>query len=107
MSHPFPSALVTRLQSGGHKQANLVKITLRDGTVMALTDWDQNLLVNLDGLGAITYSRSSLQNLKAFSAQINAAIDDNEMTVLVVDTSEGIDFSDVSNSQYLFLMEDI
>lgn len=87
MGHPFPSALVTRLQSGAHKQANIVKITLRDGTVLAMTDWDQNLSVNLDGLGAITYSRLLIQNLKAFAAQINTAIDDNELSVLVDSSS--------------------
>jgi hypothetical protein len=83
MPHPFPAALQTALAGASHREAHLVKMTLDDGTIIAMTDWDQPLTVDLDGGGAIAYSPVNVQSLSAFSAQINTPIDDAELAVMI------------------------
>jgi hypothetical protein len=68
-----------------HSEAHLIKMTLRDGTVFSLTDWDKPLIANIDGAGAMTYASTHVNGLTAFSAQINTAIDDTELVVLAND----------------------
>ncbi len=89
MTHVIPAPLLAKLQSASHRQAHLVKLTLASGTVIALTDWDQALTVNLDGLGAIAYSPANIESVSAFAAQLSAAIDDAELVVAI----DGADFT--------------
>lgn len=82
MSHVIPGALLTKIQSAGHTETKLLKITLADGSVIGVTTWDAaDLSCDIDGDGAVTYSRSSVVSASAMSFQINAPADDLELTV--------------------------
>lgn len=83
MSHPFPSALLTKIHSQAHKEARLVKIVMQDASTIAMTDWDKPLIANIDGAGALTYLPTRMSDLSAFALQINTAIDDTELTLLL------------------------
>ena len=91
MTHNFTSALRNALASSSHLEAKLIKMTLRDGTVIGLTDWDQPITANMDGAGSLTYSPSKVTGISTFSAQINAAIDDTELTVQLDSSSFNAD----------------
>ena len=76
----LPAALQTTLETDSMALAVLVKLTRPDGGIIALTTWGRDLIVNLDGGGAISYSPTQIEGISTFSAQINGAIDDSELT---------------------------
>jgi len=89
MSHPFPAGLLTSIQSASSKRANLVKVTLRDQSTITLTDWDEAITADFDGLGSMTYSHVEITGLSAFASKINGPIDDTELTL----RDDGVTFS--------------
>lgn len=85
MTRTVPAPLQATLSGSSMALAVLVKLERPDGFTVALTTWDKPLVVNLDGDGLITYEPRDIEGVTAFSASINAAIDDSELTVAVDD----------------------
>lgn len=83
MVRSVPSPIATAIASDSFRLATLVLIILADGSTISLTDWDQALIVNLDGNGDKTYSPNKIEGLSTFSAQINAPIDDSDLSVII------------------------
>lgn len=84
---PAPAAVLAAIQSDSFRLPALVHIAVPDGSVIALTNWDQPLSVDLLGDGARTYSPAALEGISTFSAQINAPIDDADLNVILDDTT--------------------
>lgn len=78
-----PGPIVAALQTDAFALAQLVHLTLADGSVIGLTDWNRALSVDLFGDGAVTYRPGAMAGLTAFSAQINSPIDDSELRVII------------------------
>lgn len=86
MTRTVPAALQTKLASASMALAVLVKLIKPNGEVITLTTWDKPLAVNLDGDGTLTYVPQDIKEVTQFSASINAAIDDAELSVPVDDS---------------------
>ncbi|ESY89017.1 hypothetical protein X739_00485 [Mesorhizobium sp. LNHC220B00] len=78
-----PASVVTDINSDAFALASLVLITLSDGTTIPLTEWDVPLDVDMRGGGVETYLPFQFQELTAFSAQINAPIDDRDFSIML------------------------
>jgi hypothetical protein len=76
-----PADVLAAIGSDAYELATLVLWTLPNGDQIGFTDWDQPLSVDLRGAGVVTYSPTSFNELSAFSAQINAPIDDREFKI--------------------------
>ncbi|TGT76706.1 MULTISPECIES: DUF2163 domain-containing protein [unclassified Mesorhizobium] len=76
-----PSTILTAIGSDAYELATLVLLTKPDGTQIGFTDWNDALAVDLLGAGVVTYSPTSFNELSAFSAQINAPIDDRDFKI--------------------------
>jgi hypothetical protein len=83
MTRTVPSPVETAINDTAYELATLVLITLSDGTTIPLTEWNEKLDVDLRGGGVETYLPYQFQELSAFSAQINAPIDDREFTIIL------------------------
>ena len=83
MTRTVPSGVTTAINSATYALAPLVLITLADGTTIPLTEWNEPLDVDLKGDGVETYSPVQFQEISAFSAQINAPIDDRDFTIIL------------------------
>jgi hypothetical protein len=82
-----PASVLAAINSETFALPAIVLIILANGTRIALTEWDEPLDVDLDGNGVETFSPVQFQQLSAFSAQINAPIDDRELTIILGDTT--------------------
>jgi hypothetical protein len=82
-----PASVLAAINSETFALPALVLIILANGTRIALTEWDVPLDVDLDGEGVETFSPIQFQQLSAFSAQVNAPIDDREFMVILGDTT--------------------
>ncbi|TGP28197.1 DUF2163 domain-containing protein [Mesorhizobium sp. M2D.F.Ca.ET.232.01.1.1] len=76
-----PTDVLAAIGSEAYELATLVLKTQPDGTQLGFTDWNEPLAVNLRGVGVVTYQPGGFNELSAFSAQINAPIDDREFKV--------------------------
>lgn len=81
MPRTVPASPLAAIGSAAFELPVLVLITPPSGSRIALTDWNEPLTVDLLGNGAETYLPGLLNELSAFSAQINAPIDDRELKV--------------------------
>lgn len=91
MTRSVPAALQMKLEGASMSLAVLVKLVKTNGEVITLTTWDKSLLVDLDGDGILTYTPQDISGVTAFSASINAAIDDAELSVPIDDAFIGDD----------------
>ncbi len=78
-----PANVVTAINSETFALPSIVLIILANGTRIAITEWDEPLAVDLDGEGVETFSPISFQEISAFSAQINAPIDDRDLKIIL------------------------
>lgn len=85
MTRVVPAPLQTTLSGTSFSLAVLVKLEKPNGEVICLTTWDKPLSVNLDGDGLLVYTPQNIEGVTTFSASINAAIDDSELTVPIDD----------------------
>lgn len=85
MTRTVPAPLQTTLSGSSMALAVLVKLERPDGVIIPMTTWDKPLAVNLDGAGLMTYAPRDIAGVTAFSASINAAIDDAELSVAIDD----------------------
>lgn len=76
-----PSAILAAIGSDAYELATLVLVTRPNGDKIGFTDWNDPLTVNLRGAGDVIYSPTGFNELSAFSAQINAPIDDREFKI--------------------------
>lgn len=83
MPRTVPSPVETAINDTAYDLAALVLITLSDGTTIPLTEWGEALDVDLRGDGVETYLPYQFQELSAFSAQINAPIDDRDFSIIL------------------------
>jgi len=83
MTRTVPTAMAAAIASTSFEIATLVLIILADGTSIAMTDWQVPLSVDLIGDGAVSYAPTVFSELSAFSAQINAPIDDRELKIIL------------------------
>lgn len=83
MPRTVPAVVLAAINSDAFALPTLGLITLANGTTIPLTDWDVPLDVDLLGDGVETYSPYLLQELSAFSAQINAPIDDRDLKIIL------------------------
>ena len=83
MPRTVPAPIATAIASDSMALPSLVLITLSDGSIITLTNWDQSLVVDLDGEGNRTYTPNKMEGLSAFSAQVNAPIDDSDLSVII------------------------
>lgn len=83
MTRVIPASLQATFETAAFALATLVKIEKRDGEIITLTTWDKPLDVDIDGegYGIYTYTPQDIEGVTTFSASINAAIDDAELTV--------------------------
>lgn len=88
MTRTVPAGILAAIQSESFRLPMLVHMALADGSIITLTDWDVPLVVDLLGDGARTYSPNKMAGLSAFSAQINAPIDDSELILIIDDTPD-------------------
>lgn len=86
MPRTIPSSVAAAIQSDAFELPALVLVELSNGSVMAFTNWDQSLDVDLNGDGSETYLPNKFEGLSAFSAQINGPIDDSDL-ILIIDGS--------------------
>jgi hypothetical protein len=89
MGRTVPSPVAAAIASTAFEIATLVLVIKADGSLLAMTDWDEPLDVDLIGDGVDTYSPAQLQELSAFSAQINAPIDDRDLKIILDDDTVG------------------
>lgn len=82
-----PASVLAAINSETFALPVIVLIILANGTRIALTEWDEPLDVDLDGEGVETFSPVDFQQLSAFSAQINAPIDDREFMIILGGTT--------------------
>jgi hypothetical protein len=78
-----PASVLAAINSEAFALPALVLIILANGTRIAFTEWDEPLDVDLDGEGVETFSPVQFQQLSAFSAQINAPIDDRDFSIIL------------------------
>lgn len=84
MPRGIPAAMLTTIRTDAFKFALLCKIARVDGTVITMTTWGTSLDADLEGSGDIrTYMPADLRGISAFSAQLNAAIDDSDLDVSI------------------------
>ncbi|WP_136617071.1 MULTISPECIES: baseplate hub protein [Mesorhizobium] len=83
MPRTVPASVLTAINSDSFALPAIVLIILANGTRIALTEWDEPLDVDLDGEGVETFSPFQFQQLSAFSAQINAPIDDRDFKIIL------------------------
>lgn len=83
MPRTVPSTVVTAINDTAYDLATLVLITLSDGTTIPLTEWGEPLDVDMRGDGVETYLPYQFQEISAFSAQINAPIDDRDFSIIL------------------------
>lgn len=83
MARTVPASILAALATDSFRLPELVHIKLASGDVIALTNWDVALTVDLLGDGAIAYAPNKIEGLSAFSAQINAPIDDSDLAVII------------------------
>jgi len=83
MPRTVPSPVETAINDTAYDLATLVLITLSDGTTIPLTEWGEALDVDMRGDGVETYLPYQFQELSAFSAQINAPIDDRDFSIIL------------------------
>ncbi|RVD44218.1 DUF2163 domain-containing protein [Mesorhizobium sp. M4A.F.Ca.ET.020.02.1.1] len=81
MTRTVPANVATAIGSTAFELATLVLITQPSGDRLAYTDWGEPLDVDLFGDGTETYQPAKFNELSAFSAQINAPIDDREFKI--------------------------
>lgn len=91
MTRTVPSPVATAIASKAFDIATLVLLIEADGTTIALTDWDTPLDVDLLGDGVLTYAPTIFSELSAFSAQINAPIDDRDLKIIIDGTTISAD----------------
>ena len=87
MARTVPSSMATAIASTAFEIATLVLLIEADGTRIAMTDWDEELDVDLIGDGSLTYAPAIFSELSAFSAQINAPIDDRDLKIIIDGTT--------------------
>lgn len=80
-----PAPILSAIGSDAYELATLVLLTKPNGDQDGFTDWNEPLTVDLRGAGDVTYSPTSFNELSAFSAQINAPIDDRDFKVNIGD----------------------
>lgn len=100
MTRTVPASGLAAIQSDAFKLPMLVHIAWADGSVSTLTDWDVPLVVDLLGDGALSYTPSQMAGLSAFSAQINAPIDDSELVIIIDDVTLTYVADDVRRGAY-------
>lgn len=81
MPRTVPAGVASAIGSNAYALATLVLITPSYGSRIALTDWNAPLTVDLLGDAAETFQPGLFNELSAFSAQINAPIDDRELKI--------------------------
>lgn len=82
-----PASVLAAINSEAFALPVVVLIILANGTRIGLTEWDEPLDTDLDGEGVETFSPVDFQQLSAFSAQINAPIDDRELMIVLGGTA--------------------
>lgn len=91
MGRTVASPVATAIASTAFDIATLVLIIEADGTKIAMTDWDAPLAVDLLGDGSLSYAPTIFSELSAFSAQINAPIDDRDLKIIIDGTTISAD----------------
>jgi hypothetical protein len=87
MTRTVPSGIATAIASSSFRLPKLVHVEFASGSVLTFTDWDVALAVDLNGDGSQTYAINKIEGLSDFSAQINAPIDDSELSLIIDGTS--------------------
>jgi hypothetical protein len=85
MARAIPSALQTKIVGGGCPMAHLVQVTPSHGAIVAITDWNRAINVNLDGSTAYDFLPNDISELAQITSQINAPIDDSELHIQIYD----------------------
>lgn len=83
MPRTTPAPIAAAIASGAFSLPIIGLITLSNGIKIPLTDWDEPLDIDFLGDGVETYAPGLLQELSAFSAQINTPIDDRDLKIML------------------------
>lgn len=90
--------LLAHLQQDATTLCTCVKLTRRDGVVLAYTTHDRPLTFDCDGLGAITYKAEGAYKRSALESQLGLTADTVELEGLLQD--DAIDEDDILNGLY-------
>lgn len=92
------AALQTHLEGDELTLCTVWKVTRRDGTVLAFTDHDLDLEIDLDGLGPLTYEAATGYNRSALRGSDDLRVDQVDITGLL--DSLQITHEDLRNDLY-------
>jgi uncharacterized phage protein (TIGR02218 family) len=92
------TGLLTHISQDTTTLATCVKMTRRDGVVMAYTTHDKPLMFDCDGLGAVTYQPQGGYKRSAIESQLGLAADNLELEGLIQD--DAIDEDDLLKGVY-------
>ena len=101
MTHSVPSALLTKFQNNvSLNLATLFHIQLWDDTTFTLTDWNESVSSDLLGSPNLVYTSGDVVLHSDIVANINSAIDDTQLTIILTSDSVAVVADDVRRGRW-------